>query len=197
MKILIIDDHALFREGLRLLLGRLGENLEIFEADTVAAGMALCQRLPDMDMILLDLNLPGINGMEGLGRFRLYCPSGAVILLSGSDEGGIAAEARSKGAQGFIPKTISAEDLLHALRCVMNGAPWFPATTPSAAAVQLTERQREVLACLCQGFSNKEIGRELGMSENTVRTHVAVIFRVMAVNSRTGAALAARRYGFF
>lgn len=196
MKILLIDDHSLFRAGLRLLLGRLGEALEVLEAESVETGLVVAQTNPDLDLVLLDLNLPGMHGLDGLLQFRRRFPSVSVLLVSAADFDDIIAEGRAKGAQGFIAKSVSAEEMIEAVRHVLSGELWFPNQFRSIAPVPLSPRQREVLAGLCKGQSNKEIGRELALSENTVRSHVAVIFRALGVNSRTEAAMAARRHGF-
>jgi two-component system nitrate/nitrite response regulator NarL len=195
MKILIVDDHSLFRAGLKLLLGQLADQVEVFEADSVDAGLAMGTQHPDVDLILLDLQLPGTHGLDGVVEFRRCFPASAVVLLTGSNAADVAAEGRAKGAQGFIAKAVSAEEMLDALRHVLDGELWFPKRVQFQPAIHLTPRQIEVLAGLCQGLSNKEIGRDLGMSENTVRSHVAVIFRELGAKSRTEAAMAARRHG--
>ncbi len=196
VKILIVDDHALFRAGLRLLLGRLADDVRVFEAESVESGLALGERHGDLDLILLDVNFPGSHGLDGLAGFRRRFPASAVVLLSGTDAADAAAEGRARGAQGFIAKSVSAERMLEALRRVLDGELWFPGEALARPAIYLTPRQVDVLSCLGQGRSNKEIARNLGMSENTVRTHIAGIFRALGVNSRTEAAIAARKSGF-
>ncbi len=195
MKILIVDDHSLFRNGLRFLLARLAEKVEIFEASDVAKGLALDEQHPDIDLILLDLQMPGTHGLDGLGEFRRRFPASAVVLLSGATATDMVMEGRAKGAQGFIAKAVSAEEMLDALRHVLDGELWFPSLVQVQTQIHLSPRQIEVLSGLCLGQSNKEIGRDLGMSENTVRSHIAVIFRALGVTSRTEAAMSARRHG--
>lgn len=198
MKILVVDDHALFRAGLRLLLGRLaegGEGADILEAENVDAGLRICTAAPGVDLVLLDLLLEGTHGFDGLAEIRQHCPHTPVAILSGAGGAEVAAEARRKGASGFISKAGSPDEMLDAVRCMLAGGEWFPDIPPIGPAARLTPRQIDVLRGLCRGLANKEIGRELGMSENTVRSHVAAIFRVLRVSSRTEAALTARRYG--
>ena len=200
LNILIVDDHALFREGLRLLLTRLAPAVSVVEAGTVEA--ALTRAKDDIDLVLLDVNLPGCRGLDSLHAVRTHYPNSAVVLLSGVDAPGLIRDGFASGARGFIHKSVTADAMLAAVSDVLAGGtcrvtasdfPAIPAGTDASAP--LTPRQRDVLERLCQGMSNKEIGRSLGMSENTVRVHIAGIFRMLGARSRTEAALLARRHG--
>ena len=175
MKILIVDDHALFREGLRHILSRLADDAQIFEAGSIEAGLALGTEVAEFDLILLDLYLPGAHGLDGLKGFRQRFPASPVVLLSGMYDAETVREGIARGAQGFIPKAVSGDYMLHAARRVLDGELWVPEASdavpsampaPAAArrAVHLTPRQIDVLARLCEGDSNKEIGRALAMS---------------------------------
>lgn len=195
MKILIIDDHSLFRAGLKLLLQRLGDEAEVLEADGVRAAMALATRHPDFDLILLDLQMPDGHGLDGLAELRARFPATSVLMLSAVTGADVIAEGRAKGAQGFVAKTVSAEEMLAAVQRVLRGELHFPRPAQHWADLDLTLRQREVLTALCRGLTNKEIARDLAVSENTIRSHVAVIFRALGVNTRTEAAIVARRHG--
>lgn len=195
MKILLVDDHSLFRAGLKLLLRRLDDAVEILEASGIPDALALATPCPDLDLILLDLQMPDGHGLDGLGALRRSFPATAVVLLSAASSPELADEARAKGAQGFISKTIDPEAMLAAVRKVLSGELFFPEARPRWATLDISPRQRELLALLCKGHPNKEIGRSLGLSENTVRSHVAVIFRELGVNTRTEAAMVARRHG--
>ncbi len=195
MKILLVDDHSLFRAGLKLLLQRLGDAAEIFEAKGIPEALTLAAQCPDFDLILLDLHMPDGHGLDGLGTLRRAFPATAVVLLSAVSSPDLVDEARAKGAQGFISKAIDPEEMLAAVRRVLAGELLFPETKRRSVALDISPRQREVLALLCKGHPNKEIGRCLGLSENTVRSHVAVIFRELGVNTRTEAAMVARRHG--
>lgn len=206
MRILIVDDHALFREGLKLLLVRLDSAAEVLESGDVEAGLAYAERGDGIDLILLDINLPGCRGVEALPRFREKFPTSPVVLISGVDAPEVIREGLASGARGFIHKSVTADEMRAAIGKVLAGGSCHAvsadpfsslgtteATPPSAG--QLTPRQREVLVRLCEGMSNKEIGRELDMSDNTVRVHVAGIFRILGARSRTEAAMLARRRG--
>ncbi len=206
MEILIVDDHVLFREGLKSLLACFADGVIIHEAGSVEAGLALNLQHKELSLILLDLNLPGLNGLDGLKAFRQRFPGSPLVVLSGVDDEAIVAVALRQGAQGFISKSVSAESMLNDLRRVLAGESCFPGQGPhdgSVAATQtlaksalhFTPRQIDVLARLCEGHSNKEIGRDLGMSDNTVSTHLAAIFRALGARSRTEAAFLARKKG--
>ena len=201
MRILIVDDHALFRAGLALLLARLGQDVDVVEAGRVDEALALAQAAPpDFALVLLDLNLPGMTGLEGLRSVRQAFPDSAVVVLSGLESVEAMREARVKGAQGYLVKTGAPDAMLDALREVLGGGTHFPAIEPAEHApsdTRLTPRQREILQLLCEGRTNKEIASELGMSDNTVRTHLMHVFRALGVRTRTEAALAARRVGLW
>lgn len=196
MKILIVDDHALFREGLRLILGRLGAELSVIEAGSAEVGLAVTKTEAMLDLILLDLNLPGLGGSESVRNFRHAAPTCPIIILSGSDDQQAVRDGIEAGAQGFIHKSSTTDEMLNAMRGVLDGkaisrlAPGFLEPAPA-----LTRRQREVLARLCEGVSNKQIARDLDMSENTVRSHLYAIFQVFGVKTRTHAAMFAKSYG--
>jgi DNA-binding NarL/FixJ family response regulator len=207
MNILIVDDHALFREGLKSLLVRLDDHVGIHEAGSIEAGLALGQQHHDFDLILLDLNLPGLNGLDGLKLFRQRCPASPLVILSGVDDEAIVTTALKQGAQGFIAKAASADAILADLRRVLAGEPCRPGLHPADcgaqgatetlanSAIHMTPRQIDVLIRLCRGASNKEIARDLSMSDNTVRTHLAVIFKELGARSRTEVAFLARQKG--
>lgn len=207
MNILIVDDHALFREGLKSLLVRLDGHVSIHEAGSIEAGLALAQQLNDFDLIVLDLNLPGLNGLDGLKLFRQRFPASPLVILSGVDDETTVQAALTQGAQGFIAKASSADAMLAGLRRVIAGEPCRPGLHPddngtpgstetlADSAIHMTPRQIDVLIRLCRGASNKEIARELGMSDNTVRTHLAVIFKELGARSRTEVAFLARQKG--
>jgi DNA-binding NarL/FixJ family response regulator len=207
MDILIVDDHALFREGLKSLLARLDDQVTSHEAGSIEAGLALSQQHHDFDLVLLDLNLPGLNGLDGLKLFRQRFPASPLVILSGVDDEATVKAALSQGAQGFIAKSTSADTLLADLRRVLAGEPCRPRLRPvadfgstetlAASALHMTPRQIDVLTHLCRGRSNKAIARDLGMSDNTVRTHLAVIFKELGARSRTEVAFLARQKGLF
>lgn len=197
MRILIVDDHALVRAGIVLLLSRLGPECEAVEVAGVEEALALGSAVsPPFDLVLLDLNLQGMKGLDGLRDIRQAFPAAAVVILSGVDSQEAMREARAKGALGYIVKAVSADAMLDALRQVLEGQPCFPSIdAASGAQAKLTPRQREILRLLCEGRANKEIALELGMSDNTVRSHLTFIFRELGAHTRTEVAFAARRLG--
>jgi DNA-binding NarL/FixJ family response regulator len=198
-RLLLVDDHNLFRTGLRLIVQDHPGVGPITEAGSITEACALAAA--DTDLILLDIQLPGMNGLDGLRPLRQACPAARIVLVSASVAPDAIHEARARGADGFLFKSASAQDILGAITSALEGQPCFPiqgghGSAPRAPdAPSLTARQLEVLALLCTGKPNKVIARDLGLSENTVRVHVAAIFAQLGVNSRSAALLAAQRKG--
>jgi DNA-binding NarL/FixJ family response regulator len=197
MHVLLIDDHALFRAGMSLLFQRMDPAVQIAEADSLEA--ALAQPISDthpFDLILLDLALQGMNGLDGLRPLQIKFVNVPVVMVTGSAEHDAMNEARARGAKGYLIKTTIADAMMHALQKVLRGESHFPDDLASALTpAHMTPRQREVLDLLCQGKVNKEIASTLGMSDDTVRTHLKMVFRALEVHTRTEAILAARRLG--
>lgn len=200
MNILLVDDHALFREGFRLMLARLLPTPpDIVEAGSAEAGLAAVAGC-DFDLIFLDLGLPGLDGLDGLRAFRQACPATCLVVLSAIDGAEMVRQALLYGAQGYIPKTIGADVMRDALAQILDGRIYAPANAAPTDGSErlddiLTARQVEVLVELCAGRANREIADQLGMSENTVRAHVSAVFRALGVRSRTEAVLLAKRKG--
>jgi len=211
MKILIADDHELFRDGLRHVLDQLGGSLTIVEASDFSQAVAAVEREPDIDIVLLDLAMPGMTWNEGLSRLKELLPETVpLIVLSASDDRRHVLQAVNMGAAGFIPKTSSSRVMLSALKLVLSGGVYLPPALLEQSASQgdglsplanenavsfLTPRQREVLALLGQGKSNKEIARVLQLAEGTVKLHVTAILKALNVNNRTRAVVAASQLG--
>lgn len=215
MKILLVDDHALVREGLTHILNRLDDVTVILEAADCNGALKLAKQHPDIDVALLDITLPGMNGIEGIDRLRERLPSTPIVMLSVSEDPEIVQKALRRGAQGFIPKSSTGNVMLSALRLVLSGGVYLPPSLlhrpglpgsrppPTSKApesiddgLDLTHRQREVLALVIKGRTNKEIARELNMSEATVRTHATAIFKTLNVTNRTQAGHIAAQRGF-
>jgi len=208
MKWLLVDDHALFRDGLALLIAhRLSTPelpIEVLEAaDLVQAGEVLAQH-PDLSLVLLDLGLSDHQGLGTLTQWISMAPGVPVVVLSADERPDVILAAVDAGAAGFIPKTVHAQTMQEALRCVLGGGVYLPAMTLAApraksgatlAALGLSERQVDVLRLLIEGKSNKDICRRLELAESTVKTHLAAIFRKLDVNSRTQAVVAVAQAG--
>jgi len=210
MKILIADDHELFRDGLRLVLGQFEGPPTIVEASDFPQAIAAVQRDADIEIVLLDLTMPGMSWTEGLAKLKSLVPATVpVIVLSASDDRRHVLQAVNMGAAGFIPKTSSSRVMLSALKLVLSGGVYLPLAlldqggTDSdglpvadvAALASLTPRQKDVLALLGQGKSNKEIARTLELAEGTVKLHVTAILKSLNVNNRTRAVVAAAHLG--
>jgi len=206
VKILVADDHALFRDGLRYVLARLGDEVEVLEAKDCTEALALVGSRPDLDLLLLDLAMPGMDGLAGLRVLRARRPSMPVVILSASEEPADVRQALDRGAMGFIPKSSTSSVMLGALRLVLSGGVYLPpafldrfqtgrtpTAVPSIEALGLTPRQHDVLRLLGKGQSNKEIARVLGLAEGTVKLHISAILRALGVGSRTRAVIAAAR----
>lgn len=200
MKALVVDDHGLFREGVCLLLRRMGDAIDtIYEAADAGGGLVLASRHTDLGLILLDINLPDLSGEPTVRAFSQARPGAVLVLLSAIDDPALARRCIHAGAQGFIHKSTNAEKFLAALGQTLAGHPvsidparrCLPAA-PDPTAGALTGRQREVLARLCLGWGNKEIARDLGISDNTVRIHVAAVLHALGARTRAEAIVVAR-----
>ena len=208
MKTLLADDHPLMREGIRQVLTQLEPALEIVDAHDYPSLFSQTRTHPDLDLALVDLNMPGFVGMQGITLFRSEFPDIPLVVLSASESPHDIRNALEAGALGYIPKAASTEVMLAALRQVLAGDIYVPACLDDShgglhvvapddfKALQnsgLTARQFEVARLLVQGFSNKNIGGMLVMSEGTVKVHVAAIFRAFNVSNRTEAVLEIQR----
>jgi DNA-binding NarL/FixJ family response regulator len=200
VRILVVDDHPLFRSGIAGVIADLAAAVETTEASSCEKALGLLAAGREFALILLDLNLPGMDGMTGLARLRDAAPATPVVVLSATEDSRKIKQAIAAGAKGYVPKSAGRDILLNALRLVLSGGVYLPinimeSPAPAATAEQLTPRQRDVLQWLVRGKSNKEIADLLGMAENTVRVHVAAIFRYLDVKNRTEAGYAATRRG--
>lgn len=203
MKVLIVDDHALVRDGLGHLLQALDDDtVAVIEAATVSDALACAAATPDLDLALVDLNLPDRHGHELVAALVAQCPLLPTVVLSASEDPGDIEQVLAAGALGFVPKSSPTPILVQALRLVLAGGIYVPPALMRAAARAeapsphaLTERQTAILRCLVDGHSNKAIARELGITEATVKAHVSAIFKALGVSNRTQAARAARELG--
>lgn len=203
LKILVVDDHALIREGLRQVLRGLEENVEVFEAGSCKRAFGIALQEPDLDLVLLDYHLPDMSGLEALDIFARQHPALPIIMISGSVNPRVMQQVMNKGAAAFLTKSGMSDELLSVTRLVLAGGVHMPALAPLstaegaiAAPLLLTPRQEEVLQLLLDGYTNKDIGRMLYLSEETVKNHVSSILRCFGVTTRTQAVLSARRHGY-
>jgi len=213
MNILLIDDHALFREGLKFLLRSLDAALEVDEAGDCAKALEHAAER-SYDLVLLDLKMPGVAGLDALAALREALPAAPLVVLSGEDNPGVVRAAIERGAMGFIPKSSTPEVLIQALRLVLAHGVYLPpavldaagpASTAASVASQvsadqttlpgLTPRQMEVLRCVIQGKPNKIIARELDVSEGTVKAHLSSVLHALGTRNRTEAVYVAAKLG--
>ena len=210
MKVLIVDDHALLREALGRVVTTLVPTAELREAAEPKQAFEQIEREPDLDLVLLDLALPGMHGLAMLKWLREKHPSISVVVVSASVDRDTVGRVFDSGALGYIPKSSSNEVLKSALQLVLAGGVYIPpevlgrGETPplapksgarSPADIGLTERQAQILALLMQGEPNKIICRELDIAESTVKNQVTAILKALNVTSRTQAVLAVERLG--
>ena len=187
------------------VLGELGESVTLLQASECESALKHATDHPDLDLVLLDLNMPGKDGFAVLDTFANHYPALPVIILSASNLRSHMQRALNAGALGFIPKDTTSAVMLSALRLVLSGGIYLPpaiALTEESTdkkaqhdAQHFTPRQLETLAYLAQGYSNKEIARYLNLSEATVKMHVTAIFKKLGVNNRTQAVLAVEKSG--
>jgi len=196
MNALVVDDHPLYRGALATLARSLFGPDAVHEAGTAESALAVGTA---PDLVLLDFRLPALNGAEAVKVFRQRFPGAAVIVISASEDRREAQAAMRAGARAFVHKTESMEAIADVIRRVLEGATieprWHAGRVQAEAATELTARQLEILAMLCEGLSNKEVALRLGLAVITVKMHVSAIFRALGVVNRTQAAVAARRLG--
>lgn len=202
--ILIADDHPLFREALRGAISRVLPDTEIREAADADGLYALVEALPDADLLLLDLNMPGVQGMSALVHLRAQYPQLPIVMVSAREEPALMRRVLDHGALGFIPKSTDSARIGEALLQVLDGECWAPANVlqaPRAAddeeretarrISELTPQQFRVLQMVSTGLLNKQIAWELGVSEATIKAHMTAIMRKLGAGNRTQAVLLA------
>ncbi|MFG6430658.1 response regulator [Roseateles sp. LYH14W] len=220
MRILLIDDHALFREGVAMLLKPLVDGLQTWEAGSCEEAFEVLAQRGSVDLVLIDLGLPGLSGLEGLKRLRADHPDAPVVVMSSADDKDTVLAVLDAGAMGFIPKSSTSQVMLGALRLILAKGIYLPpsvflaaraapaaspAPAPATAVVAasgrqpadlgMTPRQADVLHLLLQGKPAKLIGRQLNLSLSTVKAHTSAVLRALNVTTRTQAVLAASRMG--
>jgi DNA-binding NarL/FixJ family response regulator len=201
MRILICDDHALFREGLELVLGQLERVAELVSVGDAEQALARVAEGDGFDLVLLDLRLRGMSGFAALDALRHRHPEVPVVMISASESPADVRTALARGASGFIPKSTKGSVLLDALRHVLGGGIWAPPLLVDEGTAaegvgpkrpSLTGRQIEVLRLLARGLTNREIAEVLRITEETAKSHVKHIYSALDVSTRTEAAMRMR-----
>lgn len=214
MKILVVDDHALFRQGLAMLLKDLYPDSEILEAATSVAALESAEQNPDIRLVLLDLKLEDGSGFETLEKLSSELADAAVTIVSASEDSRNISRSYKAGAKGYIVKSSTSDVLRHALPLILAGETYIPSHAISlltgggsggneptsshtgvAGAPNLTPRQQEILLLMAQGLQNRDIASSLGMLEGTVKVHVKSILQKLGVNNRTHAVVTGIRLG--
>lgn len=215
IKVLLVDDHALFRDGMRLVLQQLAEEVKIFDCGSFGEGVQLALAHPDLDLALLDLDMPDSNGISSLQLFHQRFPDIPLVAVADAEQPDDIENVMNLGAMGFISKMSPSKTMLSALRMVLDGGVYLPPQllqqamaklepgralndmhSQRASKYGLTPRQLQVLQLIVAGMSNKEVAQTLNLAEGAVKLHVAAIFQTLHVNSRTEAMETARRCGF-
>ncbi len=212
MRILLVDDHALFREGMHYIVSQLGEQVDILDAGCFSEAMTIAGNNPDLDLVMLDLKMPDSEGVASVSLFHSRYPRIPIVVVSGTDYRCDIESAMNSGAMGFISKVSSSKDMVHALRVVLDGGIYLPPQLLLQAVAKmedgrkdgrswrvnrfgLTARQMEVLQHLAHGMSNKGIALATGLAEGTVKVHVAAIYQALKVGNRNEATRAALKLG--
>lgn len=207
-RVLIADDHPLFRGALVQALGGCLDDAEILQARDLPETLATLEQHEDIDLVLLDLHMPGNQGLAGLASIRCHFPAVAVVVVSANEDPRVIRRALDHGAAGFIPKSSGLDELSRALDAVLDCQDWVPPHLAQAVAdlagddedlalaarmARLTPQQFRVLAMVAEGQLNKQIADQLGIQERTVKAHMSEIFAKLEVRNRTQAGVAYRR----
>ena len=206
MQILTIDDHGMFRFGLRLILEQSFTDARVHEAATISEGLEIAERNSGIDLALVDLQFPGEDGVDAIVALREMSPETRVAALTASEAPSDMARVREAGAMGYVRKTLGPAALRNVIELIMSGERFFPipdeprdgsgpAASAPVAAVRLTRRQKEILQGLVDGLSNKEIARKLDIIEGTVKAHIRSLMGKLGVRNRTQLAVVATRAG--
>ncbi|MDY6944744.1 MAG: response regulator transcription factor [Pseudomonadota bacterium] len=205
--VLIADDHPLFRDALKLAVAQAVPGAQIVEADSVHTLFAALDAHPDPELLLLDLNMPGAQGFNALVQARANFPTVPIVVISAREDRRIMQRALGHGAAAFVPKSASIDLIVTALRAVLGGDTWLPASASGGETAQLdqqevdattrlatlTPQQFRVLSMLSAGLLNKQIAAELAVSEATVKAHVSAVMQKLGVSNRTQAVLLAQK----
>ncbi|MBJ6609750.1 MAG: response regulator transcription factor [Candidatus Thiothrix moscowensis] len=202
MRVLILDDHPLFADAMRQVLLRLGNNIHIHAADNAIHALRFVDEGNEYDLILVDINLPGLDGFSFMRLLRERLVVSPVIIISASQNTQKITLAMQQGAMGYIHKSSNAKTILNSIQHVLSGRPCFPTVEPAprATAIEPTQlgisgRQLDVLKLMEKGVSNKVIAYELHITESTVKNHISKLFEALATHNRFNCVMEARRLG--
>ncbi|MFK7892997.1 MAG: response regulator transcription factor [Granulosicoccus sp.] len=209
MKLLIVDDHTLFRSGLVHLLQGLHSQPDVIESENLLNAQQMIDQHEDFDLVLLDLKLSDTVGIDSLISLRGYSPETAIVVLSGEQDPEVIRRCIDHGAMGFVTKSSTHEELIEAIELIVRGGVYLPKDVMKGAQysrqpgersdvailASLSDRQREVLTYLLQGKPNKTISDRMNISQNTVKAHLSAIFRTLGARNRTEAVYFAARAG--
>lgn len=205
MKVLLADDHSLIRDGIKLVLESYTQTSEFIETDNFPDTQESVKNNPDLDLIVIDLFMPGSSGTDGIAQIRQSAPCTPIIVLSSSEDVEHVKTALKLGANGYIPKSSSNDVFLNAINLVMAGGIYIPEqmlsekvdtmTVENPVSTVLTDRQTEVLKLMAQGKTNKAIAQIMNITDHTVKSHVSMIFSQLNAINRTQAVLNAQKIG--
>ena len=205
MRALVIDDHPLIQEIVPAVLAKALGDVAVATESTLEAGLARAAGDETPDLVLLDLGLPGCQGLEALARFRSKFPDVLLVVLSATCDRASIVAALEAGAVGYIPKTSKPDVMVAALKLVAAGGTYVPpealaepvekVTSRRRRALELTQRQKDVLRLILKGYNNERIASELAIAPNTVKQHAHAIFSALGVSTRADAVIAAARRG--
>lgn len=206
-RLLIADDHPMFRAAMRQAVSEAVADAHIVEAGDLPGVLTALEQAPDTDLVLLDLHMPGNHGLAGLAAIRAQHPSVGVVLISANDDPQVIRRALDHGAAGFIPKSAGLDAMRDALQAVLRGEQWLPCALRQAVArspssqrdaelaprlASLTAQQFRVLALVADGLLNKQIADRLNVQERTIKAHISAIFEKLGVRNRTQAGVILR-----
>ncbi len=206
MKILIADDHALFRDGLSLHLEKISPKAVIMQAANFSQAVKIAQSTPDLNLVIVDLDMPDMDWKEGISTLRETMPEGRIVVVSASEDVYNIKKALEMKVDGYIPKRSDTKVLTSALHLIMEGGTYLPPSIVEQAnkitdnrslrdGKLLTPRQNEVLKYVAEGMSNKQIAYKMSVSEATVKLHINALLRALGVTNRTQAVIIAQKRG--
>ena len=205
MDVLLVDDHPILHETLRAVVASVAPEAQFHGETSLGGGVSRARQLKDLQLVMLDLLLPGCTGIEALVQFLKVLPRARVVVISATEDAEVVRAALDAGAVAYLPKTSSPKVIADALRAVFEGGTYVPpqamgvvpqARSPlSLSDLGITERQADVLKLVTKGLPNSEIARQLNIAENTVKQHAHAAYRALGVSSRTEAMVALAKMG--